>query len=56
MENIHNYRALSEDKAPPMKERLEFPIPESDNGISPGILRVLHRQVGHIEIWQQIGL
>ncbi|KAK3885633.1 hypothetical protein Pcinc_010166 [Petrolisthes cinctipes] len=50
------FRALTEDKVLPVKERLEFPIPESDNGVSPGILRVLHRQLsgeGSVS-WEQL--
>ncbi|XP_076048122.1 ropporin-1-like protein [Oratosquilla oratoria] len=39
------FKALAEGTVPPVKDRLEYPLPESDTGITPGILRVLHRQL-----------
>ncbi|XP_064094065.1 ropporin-1-like protein [Macrobrachium nipponense] len=39
------FRAMTKGTVPPVKDRLEFPVPESKSGISPGVLRVLHRQL-----------
>nr|XP_053635420.1 ropporin-1-like protein [Cherax quadricarinatus] len=47
---------MSKGTPPPVKERLEFPVPESSSGISPGVLRVLHRQLngeGSVT-WEQL--
>ncbi|XP_069944556.1 ropporin-1-like protein isoform X2 [Cherax quadricarinatus] len=48
--------SMSKGTPPPVKERLEFPVPESSSGISPGVLRVLHRQLngeGSVT-WEQL--
>ena len=47
--SCYSNRALSEGDTPPVKDRLEFPVPESASGLTPGILRVLHKQVSLIE-------
>ncbi|CAL4061308.1 unnamed protein product [Meganyctiphanes norvegica] len=39
------FKAMSLGTVPPVKDRLEFPVPESSNGLTPGVLRVLHRQL-----------
>ncbi|XP_018018724.1 ropporin-1-like protein [Hyalella azteca] len=39
------FKCLVDGTVPPVKDRLEFPVPVSSEGISPGILRVLHRQL-----------
>ncbi|KAG7158682.1 ropporin-1-like protein [Homarus americanus] len=39
------FRSMSNGTSPPVKDRLEFPIPESESGISPGVLRVLNHQL-----------
>ncbi|XP_068206579.1 ropporin-1-like protein [Palaemon carinicauda] len=39
------FKAMTNGTIPPVKDRLEFPVPESKSGISPGVLRVLHRQL-----------
>ncbi|XP_045103800.1 ropporin-1-like protein isoform X2 [Portunus trituberculatus] len=50
------FKAMTQGSVPPVKDRLEFPIPESESGISPGVLRVLHRQlrVGDSVQWEQL--
>lgn len=40
------FRSMTKGTVPPVKDRLEFPVPETESGISPGVLRVLHRQLG----------
>lgn len=42
------FRALAKGETPPVKERLEMPIAtqKTDTGLTPGILSVLHRQLG----------
>lgn len=44
------FRCLSNGEVPPTKERLEYPPPDSNNGLTQGFLRVLHKQVGHLEV------
>lgn len=44
------FRCLSNGEVPPTKERLEYPPPETNTGLTPGFLRVLHKQVGHLEV------
>jgi len=45
------FRCLSNGEAPPSKERLEYPPPsDADTGLTPGFLRVLHKQVGHLDV------
>ncbi|XP_037777822.1 ropporin-1-like protein [Penaeus monodon] len=44
--SVAYFRSMTNGTVPPVKDRLEFPVPESKGGISPGILRVLHRQLG----------
>ncbi|XP_069192628.1 ropporin-1-like protein [Procambarus clarkii] len=39
------FRNMTNGTPPPVKDRLEFPIPESSSGVSPGVLRVLHSQL-----------
>ncbi|KAF2354340.1 cAMP-dependent protein kinase regulatory subunit dimerization-anchoring domain [Trinorchestia longiramus] len=43
--SLSYFRCLVDGTIPPVKDRLEFPVPVSSEGISPGILRVLHRQL-----------
>ncbi|CAB3382063.1 Hypothetical predicted protein [Cloeon dipterum] len=40
------FAALATGLEPPVKERLEFPPLEAPGGLTPGYLRVLHRQQG----------
>ncbi|CAL8108115.1 unnamed protein product [Orchesella dallaii] len=39
------FRAMAEGLAPPVKETLEYPLMESKDGLTVGLLRVLDRQV-----------
>ena len=41
------FRAMSKGETPPVKERLEMPVAtqKTDTGLTPGLLRVLNRQV-----------
>ena len=41
---------MSNGEVPPSKERLEYPPPESETGLTPGFLRVLHKQIGHLDV------
>ena len=40
-------RCLSNGEVPPVKERLEYPLPETWHGLTPGLVRVLHKQLGN---------
>ncbi|ESO83256.1 hypothetical protein LOTGIDRAFT_204839 [Lottia gigantea] len=42
------FRAMSNGETPPVKERLEMPVAtqKTDSGLTPGILKVLNRQLG----------
>jgi len=42
------FRALANGETPPVKERLEMPVAtqRTDTGLTPGLLRVLHNQLG----------
>ncbi|KAK6191927.1 hypothetical protein SNE40_003500 [Patella caerulea] len=42
------FRAMSKGETPPVKERLEMPVAtqKTDTGLTPGLLRVLNRQLG----------
>jgi len=42
------FRAMAKGETPPVKDRLEMPIAtqKTDTGITPGLLRVLHKQLG----------
>jgi hypothetical protein len=42
------FRAMAKGETPPVKDRLEMPIAtqRTDTGITPGLLKVLHKQVG----------
>ncbi|KAK7077546.1 Ropporin-1-like protein [Halocaridina rubra] len=50
------FKAMTNGTVPPVKERLEFPVPESSTGISPGVLRVLHHQLnsGESVKWEDL--
>lgn len=39
---------MSKGETPPVKERLEMPVAtqKTDTGLTPGLLRVLNKQVG----------
>merc|ERR1712062_346380 len=41
------FRCLANGESPPAKDRLEYPVPSTDTGLTPGLLRVIHKQVGH---------
>lgn len=43
--SVSYFQALSQGQEPPVKERLEFPPIETDSGLTPGYLKVLHKQV-----------
>lgn len=40
------FRCLARGEPPPAKDRLEYPHPETDTGLTPGLLRVIHKQMG----------
>uniref|UniRef100_A0A2P2HY65 Ropporin-1-like protein n=2 Tax=Hirondellea gigas TaxID=1518452 RepID=A0A2P2HY65_9CRUS len=44
--SLSYFKCLEDGRVPPVKDRLEFPVPVTSEGISPGILRVLQRQLG----------
>merc|ERR1711944_139221 len=44
------FRCLSNGEVPPTKERLEYPPPDTNTGLTQGFLRVLHKQVGHLDV------
>lgn len=41
------FRAMANNETPPVKERLEMPVAtqKTDTGLTPGLLRVLNKQV-----------
>jgi len=41
------FRCMARGEPPPAKDRLEYPVPQTESGLTPGLLRVIHRQVGH---------
>ncbi|XP_054276957.1 uncharacterized protein LOC128995925 isoform X2 [Macrosteles quadrilineatus] len=43
------FRAKANNSPPPVKERLEYPPFDSPSRLSPGFLRVLHKQLGNHE-------
>ena len=43
--SVSYFRSLADGDVPPVKERLEYPVPPSESGLTPGLLRVLHKQV-----------
>ena len=44
--SVSYFRSLANGEAPPVKERLEYPVPPSESGLTPGLLRVLNKQMG----------
>jgi len=50
------FRCLARGEPPPAKDRLEYPVPQTDTGLTPGLLRVLHRQLGHNKKVTQAGI
>ena len=40
---------MANSEIPPVKERLEYPVPVTESGLTPGLLRVLHKQMGFQE-------
>jgi len=40
------FRCLARGEPPPAKDRLEYPVPQTETGLTPGLLRVIHRQLG----------
>lgn len=42
------FRALAKGEEPPIKDRLEYPPPDTPSGLSPGYLKVLIKQVPFI--------
>ncbi|XP_026282591.1 uncharacterized protein LOC113209355 isoform X1 [Frankliniella occidentalis] len=40
------FRALAKGEEPPIKDRLEYPPPDTPSGLSPGYLKVLIKQIG----------
>eukprot|EP00095_Tigriopus_kingsejongensis_P001514 maker-scaffold220_size252247-snap-gene-0.20 protein:Tk01514 transcript:maker-scaffold220_size252247-snap-gene-0.20-mRNA-1 annotation:"hypothetical protein BRAFLDRAFT_279482" len=51
--SVSYFRCLSNGEIPPVKERLEYPIPATDSGLTPGLLRVLNKQIGHQMVVQK---
>jgi len=45
------FRAMADGEKPPVKERLEYPDLVSKDGVSVGLLRALHDQVGNSVIF-----
>ncbi|XP_051969443.1 ropporin-1-like protein isoform X2 [Xyrauchen texanus] len=47
------FSALSKGEALPVKERLEMPMAtqKTDTGLTPGLLKILHQQLAHKEIF-----
>ena len=43
--SVSYFRSLANGEAPPVKERLEYPVPPSESGLTPGLLRVLNKQM-----------
>lgn len=45
--NCRYFRAMANGEMPPVKERLEMPTAtqKTDTGLTPGLLKVLHKQV-----------
>lgn len=41
------FRAMAKGETPPVKDRLEMPVAtqKTDTGLTPGLLRVLNKQV-----------
>jgi hypothetical protein len=37
---------MANGEVPPVKDRLEYPVVEAESGLSKGLLRVLHKQLG----------
>ena len=44
--SVSYFRCLANAEIPPVKERLEYPVPATESGLTPGLLRVLHKQLG----------
>lgn len=47
--SLSYFKCLEEGRVPPVKDRLEYPVPATSEGISPGVLRVLNRQLANSE-------
>ncbi|CAB4068526.1 unnamed protein product [Lepeophtheirus salmonis] len=48
------FRCLANGEVPPIKERIEYPVQESgEAALTPGLLRILHKQIGGICLSQQ---
>ena len=43
--SVSYFRSLANGEEPPVKERLEYPVPPSESGLTPGLLRVLNKQM-----------
>ena len=46
------FKAMSKGETPPVKDRLEMPVAtqKTDTGLTPGLLRVLNKQVCYLNM------
>ncbi|TRY67171.1 hypothetical protein TCAL_03087 [Tigriopus californicus] len=51
--SVAYFRCLANGEIPPVKERLEYPIPSTPSGLTPGLLRVLNKQLRQRAIVQK---
>uniref|UniRef100_A0A1B6EH90 RIIa domain-containing protein n=1 Tax=Clastoptera arizonana TaxID=38151 RepID=A0A1B6EH90_9HEMI len=47
--SVNYFRAKAQNLPPPVKDRIEFPSVDSPSGLSPGFIKVLQKQLGHLE-------
>ncbi|RXG70460.1 Ropporin-1-like protein [Armadillidium vulgare] len=43
------FDSLLQGDSPPVKEHIEYPMPETENGITPGLLRVMNKKFSSME-------
>ena len=43
--SYYYFKAISSGLPPPVKQRIEYPLPETDSGLTPGFLKVILNQV-----------
>ncbi|XP_014288257.1 uncharacterized protein [Halyomorpha halys] len=47
--SYYYFKAVSNGLPPPVKERIEYPLPETASGLTPGFLKVIYNQIGNVK-------
>ncbi|CAH1389824.1 unnamed protein product [Nezara viridula] len=47
--SYYYFKAVSNGLPPPVKERIEYPLPVTASGLTPGFLKVIYNQIGNVK-------